>query len=204
MAGGVTVGPAPLSAVAPVFGLGIFSLWDATMVNEVSPWFIASWFYFAAGVLCYWHLLGRLKGRVFWTFVGAFIVAFWVHPSIRPAVGLVTVFALYGVGRAGRLTRWLGGPVMTYLGRTSYSLYLIHLPVILVILPAGYKITGEDPRAAVLWLLLAAAASFGAAHLLYLLVEAPSMRLAARWKSGPRARVVPAPSVSVSGLALKA
>jgi peptidoglycan/LPS O-acetylase OafA/YrhL len=35
---------------------------------------------------------------------------------------------------------------------------------------------------AALWLLLALAASLGAAHLLYRLVEAPSVRFAARFK----------------------
>ena len=114
-------------------------------------------------------------------------------------MGLATVLALHAVGRAGRLTTWLGGPVSTYLGRISYSLYLIHAPVLSVVLRAGYKLTGENPAAAVGWFVLAATACLGAAHLLHVLVEAPALRLAARWKSGPRiARPVAVPSGEVS------
>jgi peptidoglycan/LPS O-acetylase OafA/YrhL len=101
------------------------------------------------------------------------------------------VLGLYGVGRAGRLTTWLGGPVMGYMGRTSYSLYLVHLPVLTVVLRAGYKLTGENRWAALLWLALAALCCFAAAHLLYVFVEAPSLKLVARFKPGRRVSVVP-------------
>ena len=203
LAGGVTVGPVPLSAVALVAGLGLFSLHDKVTVIDNPPWFVPFWFYFAAGVLCYWQLRGRLVGWVFPGFVGALAVALCLHPAIPPAVGLTTVLTLYLVGRAGRLTHWLGGPALTYLGRISYSLYLIHLPVLLVVLPAGYKLTGENRGAAVLWFVLAALASLGAAHLLHVLVEAPSLRLTARLKPVRRVGAVPVNSPAPAGLALE-
>ncbi len=191
--GGVTIGPTPFLAVAMVAGLGLLSLGSSAVsadhptwfVSDHPIWFVSVWFYFGAGVLCYWHLRGRLRAWVFWSFIGAFGLEVCRQPAVGPVVGLVTVLALHAVGRAGRLTSWLGGPVLGYLGRISYSLYLIHLPVLLTIMRAGYKLTGDHRGAALVWFALAALASLGAGHLLYVLVEAPSLRLTARLRPRP-------------------
>jgi peptidoglycan/LPS O-acetylase OafA/YrhL len=50
----------------------------------------------------------------------------------------------------------------------------------------GYRITGNDPHAAVFWLALAILASIGAAHVLHVFVETPSSELAARLKTSSK------------------
>ena len=79
--GAVTVGPVPLLVVALVGGLGLVSLGDRAAGVVAVGWFLPFWFYFAAGVLCYWHFRGRLHAAVFWGFVGAFALAAGVRPG---------------------------------------------------------------------------------------------------------------------------
>ena len=58
------------------------------------------------------------------------------------------------------------------------------LPSVLVVTTFGSEVSGPSPSPAVatLWLVLALAASVAAAHVMYVCVEAPSVRLAARFK----------------------
>ncbi len=177
--------------VSLVGGLGLLSLVERIGDVAAPPWLLPFWFYFAAGIFCYWHLRGQLGAVEFWAFVGALAVVACCDRDGRTAVGLATVLIFYAAGRAGRLTTWLGQSGFSYLGRISYSLYLIHLPVLLVVMRAGYKLTGENQLAAVGWFVLALLASLVAAHLLWKYVEMPSSRLAKRVKHGLRAGQAP-------------
>jgi peptidoglycan/LPS O-acetylase OafA/YrhL len=97
-------------------------------------------------------------------------------------IGLSTSLLIYHTGRSGKLLTWGSHPLLQYLGRISYSLYLIHVFVMLVVMRIGYKITGENPKAAIGWLIVTTALCFAGAHLLHLWVEKPSMNLASRFK----------------------
>lgn len=78
---------------------------------------------------------------------------------------------------------WLSRPVLQWLGRISYSLYLTHVVVLLVLL---HLLHGVVPT---VWLLLALIPlSLAVAHLTYHLVERPAIRLGHRL-TRPRAPV---------------
>jgi peptidoglycan/LPS O-acetylase OafA/YrhL len=86
----------------------------------------------------------------------------------------------------GALTRWRDYAPLQYLGKISYSLYLSHLLVAIYVLRLGYRLTGTNHAGAVFWFFFAGLASIGAAHVIYLLVERPSVRFAARFKPSGR------------------
>jgi exopolysaccharide production protein ExoZ len=94
---------------------------------------------------------------------------------------------IFAAGRLGQPQNWGSQSWLQFLGRVSYSLYLVHYPVLHVVENAGLSLTGNTATSAVLWLLVSLACSIGAAQILYVCVEAPSVRLAARFKrSSPR------------------
>lgn len=92
--------------------------------------------------------------------------------------------ALYGLGAAAlvvlaieipRLRAFLNEPIPQWLGRISYSIYLIHLPIMLVVVP---PLIGRMPFGFVVAAVLAAA--LAAATVLHALVEVPAIKLGHR------------------------
>jgi peptidoglycan/LPS O-acetylase OafA/YrhL len=193
VSGEVTRAKTPLVATLLVFGLGLVSLAFSTNQEVDQRFFLGFWSYFACGVLCYWALRGRLHSSVFWAFIGANIAAMvWHHHNPAHAqvvfdselTCVLISSTLFLVGNAGHLTDWLGDPVLGYLGRISYSLYLVHFPILTLVMQVGYKVTGKNPWAGLAWLLVALACSIAGGHIVHTLIEGPSMRLASKLKPG--------------------
>jgi peptidoglycan/LPS O-acetylase OafA/YrhL len=159
-------------AVASLFYFGRQRASDAWLVHFFSMFFL--------GMLACWSLEGKISHRWFGLFAAFMAASLALHWSLDIAVALATGLSVYLVGRAGRLQDWLSWRPLQYLGRISYSLYLIHYPTSCLVTKLGLQITGDAPLAAALWLAVSLAASIGAAHLLYVLVERPSLELSRR------------------------
>ena len=65
---------------------------------------------------------------------------------------------------------------MLYFGRISYSLYLAHLPVLIVVTGVLVKLLPDSLPARMLGILVGIAAAIVAAHLLHRFVEARAIR----------------------------
>ncbi len=77
----------------------------------------------------------------------------------------------YCLQHGGKATHWLRTAPMQFLGRISYSIYLVHLPVLLVL---AYSLYGHSPA----WFLLPfLAGSVAIAACVYYSVEVPSIAL---------------------------
>jgi peptidoglycan/LPS O-acetylase OafA/YrhL len=165
-------------------GTGAITLALTGTATEDAAFFMPFWHYFALGGLCVLARDGSTPRRLF--FALAVLTAADLVSPFRPGVvtatvaGLLACAVLY-LGSTGAVgLGWLGGNrVLQYLGSRSYTLYLVHLTVLSAVLRVGYKVTGASGSWAVAWLVLAAAASIGAAEVLHRLVERPSLRLAA-------------------------
>ena len=174
--------------------------WNVFVAGPSGDMWITRFFcMFFLGASAWWTLDGRIPKVVFWLYVGAVAGRILLqvhrvhqaHPdrwadnlTIALSAALFAGVSTYTAGRLGRLGTWLNWRVLQYLGRISYSLYLIHFPMSHVVTTLGAWILGDDPSpaAATVWLVLALAFSLMAAHTLYTFVEAPSVRWAARFK----------------------
>lgn len=92
--------------------------------------------------------------------------------DIFMGVCVMTALALF----AGKLTalnwRWL-----QFLGTISYSLYLIHNPVIGGVFRIGYRLTERTATTEAVWWAVSIIACVGAASLMWWAIERPSMKL---------------------------
>lgn len=179
----------------------------AQSVYDNDMWIIRFFCMFFLGAAALWTLEGWIPAALFWLYVvavvGRIVMQAWFEGlsddlTVGLSAALAAGLAIYLTGRLGKLGSWFGAPILQYLGRISYSLYLIHFPISYVVMLLGYEVRGTPgPAEAIVWLGLALAASLAAAHVLYVLVEAPSVRLAARLKrpaQEPVKAVVPLPS----------
>jgi peptidoglycan/LPS O-acetylase OafA/YrhL len=102
--------------------------------------------------------------------VAALIVDFRLRIALALAVAL-----LLGFGRrSGLLEKWPDARPLAFLGQISYSLFLVHFPVLLLANTLYAQSGLHSPIATVLGLGLAWAASIGAATLFYRWIEVRS------------------------------
>jgi peptidoglycan/LPS O-acetylase OafA/YrhL len=139
------------------------------------------------GVACGWSLSGRIPKATFWAYAGALVVGLLVAYRIRLALALATGILLYAAGRFRGMSDRIARPSLRFLGRISYSLFLIHYPTVWAVESLGSRFWGTSAEGAVLGMAVAFVASLAAAVALYRLVERPSSLLAGRLrpKGGP-------------------
>lgn len=111
------------------------------------------------------------------------LISYWMVPGASPSVSALTR-GLQAVGACGVVfvvwhwssaRRVMGRPVAQWLGTRSFSLYLVHLPVVASVPLA----VGGQPSLAVV-ALAAAVVTFPLAEVFHRLVERPSHRIAQR------------------------
>ncbi len=124
----------------------------------------------------------------------------WWLPAGIPSAPLVAAGACLAVVAAlacASLARALVSRPMQWVGKRSYSLYLVHEPLVVAL---AFAVGGRPGR--LRFSLLALAASLLTAGVFFRLVEAPSHRLARRWAARrDRLRAVPAGSGAVGTVA---
>ncbi|MFE2882997.1 acyltransferase family protein [Streptomyces sp. NPDC059272] len=110
--------------LAPVFVAGVVGAGIVVASERVRrlPW---GWFAVLAALPVL--ALGLVQGSV-WT-VNHY---FWIDLAIAPAMTML--IAAVATGRPARLVRLLTARPLQMLGDASYSLYLIHLPIVLVVI----------------------------------------------------------------------
>lgn len=172
-------------SVALIFLTGIGSL-AMNPAYSMGVTLLSYWCYFAGGVLCYWAILDRTS--LWW--IGAFSIIFSVSAClygfpIRMVVAMGTIGALFIVGRRGKLGSLWGNRPAQYFGRVSYSLYLTHVPIVMLVLSVTGAATRTSGPLSIVYVLLAVSVSFAFAHLFYTLIEKPSLQLA-HWLRQPR------------------
>lgn len=163
----------------PVLALSFASITGYVPITKAAA--LYAWPYFFLGVVVNWTHHREVSS---WCFP-AVLVATALIARVEPlpvAVAAATSVLIFAVSRAGRLGSLSLGPAVQYLGRISYSLYLVHMLVGTPLVRFGIRHFGKHigaPQAFVL-LLAGVAVSIAAAHVMYVLVERPAMRWSKR------------------------
>lgn len=183
---------------AMAFTMGVVSLALPLFQVSAGPWFIGLWWMFSLGMALCWFMLGRLSrfGIVVVVVVtGMGCVAVDLVPGAisdpwhgQWAAWLTAVAILVLI-----LTKRVAQPVpkvVLWLGAVSYSLYLVHLPVIDTVVAGLWKVTPHSVLMAVAGVVVGAAISLAAAALLRRWVEVPALS----WSHRVRARAARTPT----------
>lgn len=161
--------------------------WDAW-----APYFFGS---YGLGVIAWWARdLGRRPAAV--TLLMAAILlptlsALAIDFRIRIAVALLVACALVLVSRHGILLSRQRFSWIRAFGRISYSIFLVHFPVCLIVNAAFAKFVPTQPLLQAGGMVLAWAASLAAGAIFYRCVEIPLSRLSARTSGQGLALQVP-------------
>jgi peptidoglycan/LPS O-acetylase OafA/YrhL len=157
--------------------IGAVAVWGLLPTGPISRRVVALWAICGVPTTAYWvttlHLGKPILYDGLFTLLAANFAAIVVHLLVNPAP----------------VWRWvLESRVLTWLGRVSYSVYLVHIPIFHYARPAGLRGCGWDERLAL------GAAAVVAGALLHYAVERPFLRLKGRWSaSAPPAPTPRAP-----------
>lgn len=199
-------------ALLLIFGpFAIVSLFYWRKLDSTDPWVTHFMWSFFLGMITWWALDRTIPMPVFFAVIAIGLVdflnvadgLFWLFGDIdaqgidpddimnskwswrsKNAVAMTTSLAILMAGLWDRLHVWLNLRPLQYVGKISYSLYLIHFPVFHLLTSAGWKWCDDSPTTlqARVILLSVIPASLIAGHLLYVLVELPSARWSAKLK----------------------
>ena len=149
---------------------------------SAGPWFIGSWWMFFAGMCVAWFFARDLSWVVTVSGLGA--LALWClavdlfatqgDPFHGQWAAWATALVIAVLIRSGK-AHWRPPRPLMFFGAISYSLYLVHLPVLDTLVAALYKVLPHTWPTAVALYVIGAALCIGLAVVLNRLVERPAM-----------------------------
>ena len=144
------------------------------VINRNTDWDIAGPYYFGVyslGAAAYW--LSRPGRSPRWGIAIALVVALALAIDKRERIafaGCVALLLWVGL-RSGMLAKWPDIRVLAFLGRISFSVFLIHYPVAMLVNAVVTRLWGATPDSAPAALAFAWAASVAAGALFHRQVE---------------------------------
>jgi peptidoglycan/LPS O-acetylase OafA/YrhL len=164
-------------------------LFAALLAYSVHRWISAGkndfggrWFMFFTGALLYWTLRGRVNLWIFGIYLIVILGLSIRFREIRSMMVLVTALVIYGSALCGGLQSWFGSRPFRYLGRISYSLYLVHMTVGVATMVLVLRFLNDSNAAVIVALSAAIIVSVLSADLLNRFVEVPAMQISHYFK----------------------
>jgi hypothetical protein len=184
----------PLAAYSVLVRTGLIGVGVHGLVSEY-------WFLLHLGLLAAWVHTGQMRDRWLLGYAAVLIGCFTAAGDVKSLVATLLGMTLYAASRTGYLVNGLDSRPLQYLGRISFSVYLVHMVLGMRVLNLMARLGGAtmSPAVAVLVLLLAVAVSLVTADVFNRFVEQPSQRLSRRFRlrrdAGPvsEPRTIPVP-----------
>ncbi len=165
----------PGGLLAALFPLGVFA-------DNGRPFiFLPLWYGFLLGVFAYWSWRKDLQPRFFYIYSAVLLVGGVVQSSKFTIACVICAIAILEVAKANRMM-WLNWSWLQFLGKISYSLYLIHVPIMGAVFFLSSKLLPQNIGGEILYLLLGTLICIAASAIMWQLVEKPSIKLSQKVK----------------------
>lgn len=175
--------------------LSLLSLFWFNLHPDWDSWGLYFFPYFFMGIIVHRALRAPSAQWLFWLYLVLILVAMGYDWRWRLASALVVGSLLFAAETSGLSLRWPRSRAIAGLGRASYSLFLIHFPVLVLVASLWARLGWGSPAAGVAGLLVAFAASLVAALVFYRFVELPAARLSGGSSAGRRHSASKAPAM---------
>lgn len=155
------------------WSLAVFSLFYANLNAGWDVWGIYFFPYFFMGVVV-WRSKNGTQTLEFWLYQALFLIAMAFEWRWRLSIAMLVGYLLLWSLKSGWIVRWPRHARILWLGKISYSLFLVHFPVLILVAALWAHLGWTSPLLASLGLLLAFVASIAAASGFYRWIEQPS------------------------------
>lgn len=140
--------------------------------------FTPYWFIFASGVLIWWAIDRKISRQIGWLVVACL----WGFAAITAEIGIaaaaLTTTLIYLAGISEKLYVWLNFHPLQFLGLISYSLYIIHVPIISCPLGIRTRLSDGSDFANLLLFIMVITLCISSSAMFYQLIEVPSINWA--------------------------
>jgi peptidoglycan/LPS O-acetylase OafA/YrhL len=153
-------------AAASLFWFNRDSSWD--------NWAIYFFGSYGLGAAAWWASDRRQLSSWLGVIATIVIAALVIDFRLRIVLALVVALLLGFGRRSGLLEQWPNSKPLAFLGKISYSIFLVHFPVLLIANGIYAWLEFESPMSGVVGLVLALIASILAASLFYRWIESPA------------------------------
>lgn len=178
--------PARVQRWAPgmVAAGGALSLLVFNRMPDQDMWAWYFWGSYSLGMCAFWAARAPRAWAWGLGMAAVGLLALWLEFRARIAVALVAALLLMAVKRLG--VAWRGADWLPRLGQISYSVFLVHFSVCLLVNAVVNHLWPDAPWPNLLGMVLAFGLSIAAGRLLYLRVErhVSSWSVALRWQAG--------------------
>lgn len=178
--------PARVQRWAPgmVAAGGALSLLVFNRMPDQDMWAWYFWGSYSLGMCAFWAARAPRAWAWGLGMAAVGLLALWLEFRARIAVALVAALLLMAVKRHG--VAWRGADWLPRLGQMSYSVFLVHFSVCLLVNAVVNHLWPDAPWPNLLGMVLAFGLSIAAGRMLYLRVErhVPSWSVALRWQAG--------------------
>ncbi len=189
---------ASASALIAVFApVMLASLFTFTYFEQLDDWFLRYYCLFCLGACLSACRNGMLPKAIAWVALALFAVRVGIEYQRGVASGLAVGLVITIADYRNCLNTWLMSRTWQYLGKISYSLYLVHYPVAHLVMHFGKLFTGNDVMFIYVWMSVSLVASIAAAAVLFGVIEAPSLAIAQRFGNRQPTRATPLSPVSI-------
>ena len=183
----------PIAILQVLYGVSaaLSLLWPLGIVGEDrrAVWFMPLWYSFMLGVLVFARWRRQIPARALAGYMALLTVAPLVagYGGAFAWVSVATAALLWIAIERDRLGRWLADRASQFLGRVSYSLYLIHTPILGASFVVMAKLTGEPTLVKqLLGVLVTLIVTLVASEIFYRAVERPAIEMSRQLKKGRR------------------
>ncbi len=174
MAGLLWLGRIRFLAPALVLLTGIASLFWFNRDTSLDNWAIYFFGSYALGAAAWWVSARQQKffwmGVILTVAIAALVLDFRLRIAVALAVALLLAFSR----RSGFLETWPNARPLASLGKISYSIFLVHFPVCLLINAFFAQLDQPSITMSILVALIALTASIAAGALFYRWIESPA------------------------------
>lgn len=164
------------------WALSIYSLFYFNLNAEMDGWGLYFFPYFFTGIIIHRSLAGGRGKLEFWLYEAVLAVAMVFEWRWRLASALVVGLLLFVADHAGWGYYWPRGRIVAWLGKVSYSLFLVHFPVLVLVSTLWVHLEWTSPELALSGLGFSFALSLLAAALFHRWIEQPASRLGRRYR----------------------
>ena len=166
-----------------VAALSLASLYHFNRHADWDIWGVYFFGAYALGVLTYWATNRKQATGWLLLIVVPVVIALLLDYRSRIAIALLVAVALGLARRTGLLETWPRSHLIAVLGQISYSVFLVHFPICLVISGLFSHFVANDPWLNLIGMISAWLASVAAGALFYRFVERQSLR--GFWRDRP-------------------